>query len=117
MWAAGAAGLLYLARLAWKALKGGRRAVVTVARLGDALLGDEERPGMPERLDAVDGRLAAIEGELHPNGGGSLRDAVNRLEKGQQAADGRLAALESRLTALETAKSMTINVGAPTTTP
>lgn len=119
LWAAGAAGLLYLVRLLWKVFKVGRRATATVTRLGDALLGDEEtgRLGMPERLDAVDGRLAAIEGELHPNGGGSLRDAVNRLEKGQQAADGRLAALESRLTALEAAKPVTVNVGTPTPTP
>lgn len=97
--AAGVAGLLFLLRLLWKALKGGQRAFATVQRLGDALLGDPEKGqlGMPERLDR-------IEAELHPNGGGSLRDAVNRLEVGQKS-------LEARLTALETAKPMTINVG------
>lgn len=86
--AAGVAGLLYLLRLGWRALirsiRGGKRAVATVHRLGDALLGDPEtgKPSMPERLDAVDERLARIDGELHPNGGGSLCDAVNRTEAG-----------------------------------
>lgn len=108
--AAGVAGLLYLLRLARRAIRGGRRAVVTVTRLGDALLGDPEtgKLGMPERLDR-------IEAELHPNGGSSMRDAINRVEEGQKAADGRLASLEARLVALEVAKPVTVNVGTPPT--
>lgn len=100
--AAGVAGLLYLARVAWRALKGGKRAVTTVHKLGEALLGDPEtgKPGMPERLDR-------IEAELHPNGGGSLRDAVNRTEN-------ELAELRAQFTAhlAEHAKApMVFNVG------
>lgn len=113
LWAAGIAGLLFLLRLLVRGLRGGRKAVTTVHRLGDALLGDPDKgiPGMPERMDR-------IEAELHPNGGGSLRDVVNRLEEGQKAADTKLASMEARLTALETAKPMTINVGTqPTATP
>jgi hypothetical protein len=40
--------------------------------------GELARPGVDGR-DGVMVRLAAIEGELKPNGGGSMRDAVNRL--------------------------------------
>lgn len=115
--AAGVAGMLYLLRLAgrgWlRAWRGGRRAVATVHQLGDELLGDPEtgKLGMPERLDR-------IEAELHPNGGGSLRDAVNRTEVGLAALDGRMASVETRLAALESAKQpMTINVGQVPQTP
>ena len=40
--------------------------------------GELARPGVAGR-DGVMVRLSAIEGELKPNGGGSMRDAVNRL--------------------------------------
>ncbi|HEY1179931.1 MAG TPA: hypothetical protein VGF17_27560 [Phytomonospora sp.] len=39
------------------------------------------RPGVMARLSAQDDRLSAIEHELHPNGGSSMRDAIDRLEK------------------------------------
>src|SRR5690606_12371332 len=64
-------------------------------RLMDDLLGEparpgvEARPGVLERLATIEERLstvaalerriAAIERELHPNGGTSFRDAVDRL--------------------------------------
>lgn len=38
------------------------------------------RPGVMVRLRQYDARLAAIEHELHPNAGKSLRDAVDRVE-------------------------------------
>ena len=46
----------------------------------------EDWYGMPARpgRDAVPGvpeRLARMEKELHPNGGGTLRDAINRVEQ------------------------------------
>jgi hypothetical protein len=31
------------------------------------------------RLETVEARLAAVEAQMHPNGGSSLRDAVDRL--------------------------------------
>lgn len=91
LWAAGVAGGLYLLRLAWRALRrsvrGGKRAVATVNQLGEALLGDPENgiPSTPERLKR-------IEAELHPNGGSSLRDAVNRTETELAALRGEFAA-------------------------
>lgn len=42
--------------------------------------GTAARPGV-DREPGVMERLKTIEGELKPNGGGSLRDAVNRLER------------------------------------
>lgn len=104
--AAGVAGLLYLLRLVVRAIRGGKRAVVTVTRLGDALLGDPEtgKLGMPERLDR-------IEAELHPNGGGSLRDAINRTEKGLEALRAEFAAHLAE----HNRNPVTVNVGTPPT--
>lgn len=42
--------------------------------------GELARPGVPARL-GVPERLSLIEAELRPNHGGSLRDAVDRVEK------------------------------------
>lgn len=39
--------------------------------------GEPGRPGVPERLSVMS-RLGRIEKELHPNGGSSLRDAVDQ---------------------------------------
>jgi hypothetical protein len=38
------------------------------------------RPGVMERLSGIEDRLAAVEHELQPNSGTSLRDAVNRVD-------------------------------------
>ena len=72
-----------------------------LARLVDALTGEppgpgEEkgRPGVLDRLASIEGgqiktaevvaaleaRLAAVEAQLQPNGGGTLRDALDRTE-------------------------------------
>lgn len=58
-------------------------AVRLLKRLGDAFddwQGQPARPGVPER-PGVMRRLEMIESELHPNGGSSLRDAINRTGK------------------------------------
>ncbi|MDN3056169.1 hypothetical protein PH213_16775 [Streptomyces sp. SRF1] len=76
----GALGLLY------RASRGARR---LAARLGDladdwqgtpARPGVSARPGVMQRLDAIEQQLAAVEHELHPNSGASLRDAVDRVD-------------------------------------
>ena len=36
-------------------------------------------PALETRLAALDVRLAAVEAQLQPNGGGSLRDAIDKL--------------------------------------
>lgn len=69
-------------------------------RLADDLTGEPARPGFPAspgvlermagieaalapvltRLDSMENRLAAVEAQMHPNGGSTLRDAVDRLQ-------------------------------------
>ena len=51
--------------------------------------GEEDRPGVPGR-DGVMQRLLNIELEVKPNGGGSIKDAVNRIEAKVQKVDKRL---------------------------
>lgn len=45
----------------------------------DVIVGREASDGIPA-LPGISARLAAIEYELKPNGGASLKDQVNRLE-------------------------------------
>jgi len=73
-------------------------------RLIDDLAGEPPRPGFPEgrpgvldrlasiegsqsagvdRLAAMEKRLTAVEVQLRPNGGSTLRDAVDRIEQSQ----------------------------------
>jgi hypothetical protein len=51
--------------------------------------GEEDRPGVPGR-EGVMQRLLNIELEVKPNGGGSIKDAVNRIEAKVQKVDDRL---------------------------
>jgi hypothetical protein len=51
-----------------------------VGQFLDDWAGEEERPGVPAKRGVMQ-RLADIEHELHPNSGGSLRDAVDRQGK------------------------------------
>ncbi|TDC81914.1 hypothetical protein E1193_13510 [Micromonospora sp. KC606] len=69
---------------------GGRWMLRTLRRIDDwlddwygepARPGQPARPGVPERLTQIEARQAAIEAQLRPNGGGSLRDAVDRVEQ------------------------------------
>lgn len=53
--------------------------------------GEPDRPGVPGRPGVME-RLAVIEAELHPNHGASLRDVVDRLERGVRRIEDQLAA-------------------------
>lgn len=68
-----------------KAWRGWRK----VGHFIDDMAGEPARPGVAKRPSLIE-RIAAIEAEVKPNGGGSMRDAVNRIE-------GRLGALEKRV--------------------
>ncbi len=63
-----------------------RRTWRKLDRLADELLGEparEDRPARPslmQRVAALDRRLAAVEAEMRPNGGSSVKDQLNRIE-------------------------------------
>lgn len=65
-----------------KGVRAGRR----TSRFLDQWLGHgegaERVPGVIERVETLDARTRKIELQVFPNSGGSLRDAVTRLETG-----------------------------------
>lgn len=77
--AAGLGALWWLMTRAWRGLRG-------IGHLVDDLRGEPARPGVPARPGIMD-RLASLEAdvsrvrsEVTPNGGGSMKDAVGRIE-------------------------------------
>ncbi|MEU7911302.1 hypothetical protein [Microbispora bryophytorum] len=105
-----AAGVIVLLAAAASALyvlvvKPGRKLSHIAEKFGefwDDWNGVEERPGVPGR-PGVMVRLAAIDEQLRPNHGTSLRDAVNRTESGVRRVEDALAAhlTEHRLAAAQ----------------
>jgi len=92
-WVGAAVAVLTLAGIVWPT---GARIARRIDEVVDDWHGESARPGVParpgvmERLERIEGAtarieplaggVAAIEHELHPNGGDSLRDAVNRVD-------------------------------------
>lgn len=79
--AAATAGLGYFINLILKVTK-------TWYKFVEDWYGSEEKPGIVERLndgqehfDKIDGELKLIKEQLFNNGGSSLRDAIDRIEK------------------------------------
>jgi len=106
-WLIGAAAVVGALLALWKATAAGWRLARRVGHFLDDWAGEAARPGHParpsamerladldqrvggvegqlgrmcERITQVDGRVARVEHELHPNSGASLRDAVDRIE-------------------------------------
>lgn len=73
-----------VAAVLWRAASGGIRMASRMDQFMDDWYGEESRPGMParpgvlERVSAIEDRLIRVEHELYPNSGRSLRDAVDQ---------------------------------------
>jgi hypothetical protein len=67
--------LVTLGGLLWSVFKYGRR----IMQMVEDFNGEPERPGVPARPGVMT-RLSAIEAEITPNHGGSIKDAVNRID-------------------------------------
>lgn len=70
-----------VARKAWPFVR-------RLVEFADDITGEEPRPGLPEgrpgllkRMDALDEQLKQVRSEVTTTGGGSLKDAVNRIER------------------------------------
>jgi hypothetical protein len=76
---AGLTALGWLVQKAWRGIR-------SVGYLLDDLRGEPARPGVParpgimDRLAAVESDMARVRAEVTPNGGGSMKDSVGRIE-------------------------------------
>jgi len=93
-WTGAGVGVLALIGAGWRAARAAARVVGRVDDLVDdwkgtpARSGVPARPGLMARVAAIEeqtaqiaDRVTAIEHELHPNSGASLRDAVDRVDR------------------------------------
>ncbi|MEU6491078.1 hypothetical protein ABZ890_11870 [Streptomyces sp. NPDC046984] len=91
VWSLAAVAVAGALALAWRAARGLRRFVGRIDEFMDdwqgvpARPGVSERPGVMTRLDQIEGWMFRVEHELRPNGGSSLRDAVDRVDHRTQA--------------------------------
>ncbi|MDT3395603.1 hypothetical protein RKE29_02875 [Streptomyces sp. B1866] len=94
VWSAVVAAVGGALALLYRATRTARHLAERLGDLTDDWTGTPQRPGVPARpgvmtrLARIEERLAAVEHELHPNAGNSLRDAVDRVEaRARQLAD------------------------------
>ncbi len=67
-----------------------RRLLSVVERMADLLQPADGTPGLVQRMRDIEARTVRIEAELRPNGGGSTRDAIARVETGLDTLNRRL---------------------------
>lgn len=77
-----------------------RKWMTTWENFMDDWFGEEERPGVPKRAGVME-RLATLDHELKPNGGGSMKDAINRIETKVGEIDNRLEDGNDRFSKIE----------------
>ncbi|MDH6116925.1 hypothetical protein ABH930_000344 [Kitasatospora sp. GAS204A] len=85
LWSVALTAIAGAAALLWRVTRGAHRILQRLDEFADDWHGVPARPGVPghdgvmARLGGIEQRLVAVEHELHPNSGGSLRDAVDRV--------------------------------------
>lgn len=91
-----AGALLAIGALASALLRPLRRLDRRMSDFQDDWYGRPARPGYPA-VPGIPERLAQIEKETRPNGGGTMKDALRRIETWVQVADSRLSGIEAQL--------------------
>lgn len=99
-WLANNWGLIFAAAVAigviWRALRTLHPIMLDVVQFLEDWRGEPERPGVSAR-PGVMARLGEMESrtaELRPNGGGSIKDAITRIDQRSERLDERLSAVE-----------------------
>lgn len=87
IWSVAAVALAAGGALLWRWARGLRRVAQRVEDFVDDWQGARGRPGVParagvmERLDVIERGLEEVRREVRPNGGSSMRDAINRVDE------------------------------------
>ncbi|MDH6141170.1 Flp pilus assembly protein TadB [Kitasatospora sp. GP30] len=87
VWCVAVTAVAGVIALVWRLTRRMRQLMVRLGEFVDDWTGIPSRPGVPghegvmARLGGIEDRLTAVEHELHPNSGGSLRDALDRVEQ------------------------------------
>ncbi|GAA1221392.1 hypothetical protein GCM10009665_09500 [Kitasatospora nipponensis] len=87
VWCGALAGLAAALGLAWRLTAGVRRITHRIDEFTADWNGTPPRPGVPAhdgvmaRLGGIEQRLTAVEHELRPNSGSSMRDAIDRVDE------------------------------------
>ncbi|WP_030237945.1 hypothetical protein [Streptomyces sp. NRRL S-350] len=88
VWCGAVAAVCAVAGILWRATRALHHAARNVEDFVRDWAGNDEHPGVIHRLDTIEDTINRIDHELHPNSGGSLRDAVDRVDKRTQHLDG-----------------------------
>lgn len=86
------AALAMLSYLAAKAY----RPLAAFFRFMDQLIGRPDHPGLIDRMSGLEEKLATVHHEVSTNSGGSIKDAVARIEAYQRDQGGQIVTLTGR---------------------
>ncbi|MFI0827313.1 hypothetical protein ACH4Q7_22975 [Streptomyces roseolus] len=87
VWGGAVSLLAGLLTVSWRAVRAALRLGRKLNHFMDDWAGEEARPGVPARpgviarLSSLEERQSRVEHALHPNGGDSLRDAVDLVNR------------------------------------